>query len=157
MSHLSVLADSLLFLGKSIDPQSVTKVLFGFEHSPSDIGLDVWKFKVTLQGSKGDEDPGGAQLSFSQSWEGSGATEEEAIKATFKPVQAHIQGFHRLREEETGFAEQALLVLTGSGVPQNLWATEDPQGHPVETGAGDGVLQEMLEAGESLNGQPSSV
>jgi hypothetical protein len=156
MSHLSILADALLFLGKSIDPQSVTKVIFGFEHSPSDIGLDVWKFKATLQGSKGDEDPGGAQLSFSQSWEGMGHTDEEAIRATFKPVQAHIEGFLRLRENETGFAQQALLVLTGSGVLQGIWATEDPAS-PVETGPGDASLQEMQEAAEPLNGQVSSV
>jgi len=157
MSHLSVLADALLFLGKSIDPQSVTKVLFEFQHSPSDIGLGGWKFRASLQGTKGIDDVGGIQVSFDQSWEGTGPTDEEAIKDSYKAVQEHIQGFHRLRETETVFAEQALLMLSGSGALTGLWSTEDPAQGTVETGSGDSALQEMLEAAESMNGQTSSV
>jgi hypothetical protein len=163
MSHLSILADALLFLGKSIDPQSVTKVRFGLEHSPSDIGLGVWKFKATLQGQKGIDDSGSGQVSFEQTWEGTGDTDEEAIKDSFKAIQDHIQGFHYLRETETSFAEQALLTLTGSPALPALWATQDPQsmGDPAQDSLtlaeATQAMTDMAEEAGSPNGQSSSV
>jgi len=157
MSHLSVLSDALLFLGRAIDPQAVTKTIFAFEHCPSDIGLAVWKFKVSLVGTKGIDGDGGTEVSFNLTWEGSGATDEAAVQDSFKGVQTHIQGFRQLREAETGFAEQALMVLT-SGLPDGLWRVSD---HPSDTheepNPGDADLQQMLEAAESMNGQSTSV
>lgn len=155
MNPLSVLADALLFLGKSIDPYSVTKVRFEFEHSPSDIGLSRWLFKVTLVGTKEIDDSGAPAPCFTLTWEGVGETEEGAVLASFKPVQDHIRCFLSLREQEVGFAQQALLVLTGTGgLPVGLWSEQDPapvsDAAPVQ--ADVGVLEQMFEESASLNG-----
>ena len=158
MSHLSVLSDSLLLLGKSIDPDIVTKVLFAFEHAASDIGLARWKFKVSLVGTKGlDEATGQAEVSFNQSWDAEGATDEEAVLNSFRQVGEYIKTFHHLREAETGFAEQALLVLNSSGIPQNLWSTQDPALVPVDKRRAEEDLAAMARAAGEANGQTSSV
>jgi hypothetical protein len=153
MSHLSALADALTLLGKAIDPTSVTKVLFELQHSPSDmpeLGV-TWTFKASLQGTKGLDDAGGnQQVSFDQAWEGSGYSDEEAIKAAYKLVLLHIQGFHTLREAEAGFAEQAVMMMAGSEDLKGLWSVEDPAKEEFEAlvpSTGEG----------NPNGQTSSV
>lgn len=143
MSPLLALADALHLLGKAIDPQSVTKVRYEFEHTPTDIpGVTTsWAFKVTLLGTKGISEEGGDQeISFTQTWSGEGNSDVEAVHQAYQRVIDHLRDFQRLRRDEAQFAEQA--VMTAMSAPTdltNLWPSEDPSpaASPVQApGAG---------------------
>ena len=140
MSAFSSLASALHLFGKSIDPQSVTKVSMSFEHTPSDLPgmLDGdWSLHVSLVGTK--EISGeGAGLAFKQEFSGSGSTEVEAFNEVLKQVQPTIQNFLMLRVEESTYAEQAMKTVCDEQNPDlaSMWPSSDTreQGGPEQEG-----------------------
>lgn len=139
MSHLTTLTDALHLLGKAIDPNSVTKVYFEFQHSPTDIEgiMASWAFTVTLKGTKGISEEDGAQvLSFEQTWKGEGNSDVEAFQSAHKQVLVHLEEFRRLRDQEAQFAQQSVMTaLSGPEDLTGLWRSDDTQGGALQSGA----------------------
>jgi len=138
MSAFSSLASALHLLGKSIDPQSITKVSMSFEHTPSDLPgmLDGdWSLHVFLVGTKSVSEEG-ANLEFKQEYRGTGSTEVEAFGEVFKQVQLAIQNFLMLRVEESTYAEQAMKTVCDEQNPDlaSMWPSSDTreQGEPEQ-------------------------
>jgi hypothetical protein len=132
MSAFNSLASALHLLGKSIDPNSITKVVMTFEHVPSDlIGVleGEWHLQVILTGTKGLSEEG-VQLGYTREFGGSGMTEEVAFKEVANLVKGEIKNFLHLREEETKFAEQAMMTVCSEQNPDlaSMWPSTDASG-----------------------------
>ncbi len=140
MSAFSSLSAALHLLGKSIDPQSITKVVMSFEHIPSDLPgmLDGdWSLNISLVGTKNISDEG-ASIAFKQEYSGRGNTEMEAFNEAFKQVQQATQNFLLLRMEESTYAEQAMKTVCDEQNPDlaSMWPSSDTreQGEPEQEG-----------------------
>jgi hypothetical protein len=155
MSILSAISEALHLYGKAINRNALTSVTFEFKSSPVEIlpPNPIWEVTVKLSGDKytgdlsilsqepGVEDVGEApkvfENVFSQVFKGSAYSEEEALRAAYDQVKSRVEYLLREREEETAFAQQAMMaVTTDLQVDLSaLWSTSNPstEGQPEGT------------------------
>lgn len=150
MSILSTISEALHLYGKAINRNALTTVTFEFKSSPVEVlpANATWEVTVKLSGDRytgdlsilsQDTDTEGAtpkifENVFFQEFKGEAHTEELALESAYMEVEARVQGFLRAREEDTAFAQQAMMTITAN--PQveltDLWAGSDPpaEGQP---------------------------
>ena len=146
MSILSTISEALHLYGKAINRNALTSVTFEFKNSPVEVlpSNPLWEVVIKLSGDKytGDlsilnQEPGAEDVAeapkvfenvFSQEFRGSAYSEEEALRVAYDEIQARVEFFLRSREDDTAFAQQAMMVITSN--PQveltDLWAGSDP-------------------------------
>ena len=152
MSILATISEALHISGKAINRNALTTVTFTFKSSPVEElpAGSTWEVTVKLsgdrytgdlsildQGTESDAAPNVFENVFSQEFKGEAHTEELALAAAYDEVQARVECFLRSREEDTAFAQQAMLTITSH--PQveltDLWAGSDPPAEGLAEGS----------------------
>jgi hypothetical protein len=145
MSILSAISEALHLYGKSINRNAVTNVIFEFKNTPTDLPVTpTWVVTVKLVGTTytGDLttlDPGTTEASsqktfedvFRQEFSGEADSEQEALREAYEQIKGQVAFFLRVREEETSFAQQAMLAITSDNQVElsSLWVSSEA---PVE-------------------------
>jgi len=145
MSILSSISGALHLYGRSINRNEVTNVTFEFKNTPTDLpDTPTWVVTVKLVGTtytgyRTTLDPGSIEAVsqktfedvFRQEFSGEADSEQEALRKAYEQIKAQIDTFLRAREEETAFAQQAMLTVnSGDQVELSaLWASSET---PVE-------------------------
>jgi hypothetical protein len=145
MSILSTISEALHLYGKAINRNALTSVTFEFKSSPVEVlpSNPLWEVTVKLSGDKytGDlsilsQEPGAEDTGevpkvfenmFSQEFRGAAHSEELALKAAYDEIKGRVAAFLRAREEETAFAQQAMLTVTSDDQVElsALWASSE--------------------------------
>jgi hypothetical protein len=144
MSILSSISEALHLYGKAINRNAVTSVTFEFRNSPTDLpSTPTWVVIIRLigdmytgnlstlnPGTTGQVDPNFEGI-FAQEFKGEASSEQEALKEAYDEIKGRIGAFLKSREEETAFAQQAMLTVnSGDQVELSaLWASSET---PVE-------------------------
>jgi hypothetical protein len=147
MSILSTISEALHLYGKAINRSTVTNVILEFKNFQTDLpSTPTWEVVIRLEGKtySGDLgvfnravdgqpepvetlDPKNFETVFTQEFKGEADSEELALKAAYDQIKGRIEYFLRAREEETSFAQQAMMsVTTDEQVALTyLWATHN--------------------------------
>jgi len=153
MSILSTISEALHLYGKAINRNALTSVTFEFKNSPVEVlpSSPPWEVIVKLSGDKytGDlsilsqeagaedvETPKVFENVFSQIFKGSAHSEELALRAAYDEIKGRVASFLKAREEETSFAQQAMLTVAAESQVElsALWiGLEAPIEGQVET------------------------
>lgn len=140
MSILSTISEALHLYGKAINRNAVTSVTFEFKNTPTDLpSTPTWLVKVRLVGGLylGDlNDPNPVVTEsgapnfedFSQEFNGEACSEQGALKEAYDQISGRIASFLKSREEETFFAQQAMLTVTSDDQVElsALWFHSNP-------------------------------
>jgi hypothetical protein len=149
MSILSTISEALHLYGKAINRNVLTSVTFEFKSSPVEVlpSNPIWEVTIKLSGDRytGDlsilsqessaedvsEAPKVFENVFSQEFKGAASSEELALKVAYEEIKVRVASFLRAREEETAFAQQAMLTVTSDDQVElsALWASSEA---PVE-------------------------
>jgi hypothetical protein len=152
MSILSTISEALHIYGKAINRNALTTVTFTFKSSPvEELPADsTWEVIVKLSGDRytgdlsildqGTEDTAAPKIFenvFTQEFKGEAHTEELALESAYAEIQARVACFLRSREEDTAFAQQAMMTITSN--PQveltDLWVGADPPSEGLAEGS----------------------
>jgi len=154
MSILSTISGALHLYGKAINRNALTSVTFDFKSSPVEVlpSSPLWEVVIKLSGDKytGDlgilnQEPGIGDVDeapkvfenvFSQEFRGTASSEEEALRVAYDEIKVRVADFLKSREEETAFAQQAMLTVASEDQVElsTLWASpEAPIEGEVET------------------------
>lgn len=132
MSILSTISEALHLYGKSINREAVTNVTFKFRNNLTDIPsmFPTWEVTIKLVGNTAVSLEKVDEL-FSQEFKGEAGSEELALKAAYDEIKGRVAAFLRAREEETAFAQQAMLTVASDDqvALSALWASSEA---PVE-------------------------
>jgi hypothetical protein len=146
MSILSTISEALHLYGKAINRNTVTNVIFEFKNFQTDLpSTPTWEVIIRLVGKTysadlrvfnravdGQPEPEVESLDsnnfetvFSQEFKGEADSEEMALKAAYDQIKGRIEYFLRAREEETAFAQQAMMSVTTDEKTEltSLWET----------------------------------
>lgn len=150
MSILSAISEALHLYGKSINRNAVTNVTFEFKNTPTDLpATPTWVVTIklvgtTYTGSLVTLDPGAAEAPFPKTFEdvfrqefsGEADSEQEALREAYEQIKDQVAAFLRAREEETAFAQQAMLTVTSDDQVElsSLWAASEA---PVDGQVGE--------------------
>ncbi len=146
MSILSTISESLHLYGKAINRNALTSVTIEFKSSPVEVlpANPLWEVTIKLSGDRytGDlgilsQEAGPDEVSeipkvfeniFSQEFRGSAHSEDLALRAAYDEIKGRIADFLRAREEETAFAQQAMLTVNSDDQVElsSLWGGSDP-------------------------------
>jgi hypothetical protein len=145
MSILATISEALHLYGKSINRNAVTNVTFEFKNTPTDLpSTPTWVVAIRLVGNTytGDlgslnpettesVDPKNFEDVFAQEFKGEADSEQEALIEAYTQIKDRIASFLRAREEETSFAQAAMLSVTSYDQVQlsSLWDSSEA---PVE-------------------------
>lgn len=145
MSILSTISEALHLYGRAINRNVLTSVTFEFKSSPVEVlqSNPIWEVTIKLSGDRytGDlsilsQEPGAEDVGevpkvfenvFSQEFRGVASSEELALKAAYDEIKVRVAAFLRAREEETSFAQQAMLTVTSDDQVElsTLWASSE--------------------------------
>ena len=154
MSILSTISEALHLYGKAINRNTVTNVIFEFKNFQTDLpSTPTWEVLIRLigkaysgdlrvfnrapDGSPATEaesiEPKNFETIFSQEFKGEADSEEAALKAAYDQIKGHIEYFLRAREEETVFAQQAMMSVTTEDQVElsSLWSRPNAEGDVV--------------------------
>lgn len=130
MSILSTISEALHLYGKSINRNAVTNVTVSFRNTLTDLPATspTWEVTIKLSGDRytGDlqvfnrepaedastVDPKAFENIFSQEFKGEADSEEVALKIAYEQIKGRVEFLLREREEETSFAQQAMMAVT---------------------------------------------
>ena len=144
MSILSTISEALHLYGKAINRNALTSVTFEFKSSPVEVlpSSPLWEVTVKLSGDRytgdlsilsqevGTEDvetPKVFENMFSQTFRGAAHSEELALRAAYDEIKVRVTSFLKAREEETSFAQQAMLTVAAEDQVElsTLWVSSE--------------------------------
>lgn len=144
MSILSTISEALHLYGKAINRNALTSVTFEFKSSPVEVlpSSPLWEVTVKLSGDRytgdlsilsqeaGTEDveaPKVFENMFSQTFRGAAYSEELALRAAYDEIKVRVTSFLKAREEETSFAQQAMLTVAAEDQVElsTLWVSSE--------------------------------
>lgn len=141
MSILSTISGALHLYGKSINSNAFTNVTFEFKSTPTDLPeTPTWVVTIKLVGTMYTgfltaPEPGPTEEIpqktfedvFRQEFSGKADSEELALKAAYEQIKGQIELFLKIREEETAFAQQAMLTVSSDDQAglSSLWGSSE--------------------------------
>jgi hypothetical protein len=127
---LTKIADVLTNYSTAGIVSTIPRVHLNYTYDPNDIGDDMWKLQVTLEGIEAIQEDGKVLSKVSREWEARGVDPDTCATTVTKQIKESLESDLLAKRIETSAMERAIEYLTSDRQPEdlpNIWAQTKEQ------------------------------